>query len=59
MTEPKAKYNERRGYNTTLKIEMMKRIRVLAAQLDKRQNDLIEEAIEDLLNKYKMKKDRQ
>ena len=32
--------------------ELMKEIRVLSAQQVKRQNDLIEEAIKDLLKKY-------
>lgn len=43
---------ERKSYNTTLKTDLMRKLRVLAAQIDKRQNDLLEEAIEDLLNKY-------
>jgi hypothetical protein len=40
-------------YNTTLNTYLIKEIRILAAQLDKRQNDLLEEAIDDLLKKYK------
>ena len=40
-------------YNTTLDAELIKEIKVLAARLDKRQNDLLEEAIQDLLKKYK------
>jgi hypothetical protein len=32
---------------------LLKEIKVLAAQLDVRQNDLLEEAIDDLLKKYK------
>jgi len=47
--------DDRKGYNTTLKVDLIRSLRVLAAQLDKRQNDLIEEAIEDLLKKYKKK----
>ncbi|MGD9045832.1 MAG: hypothetical protein PVG06_19120 [Desulfobacterales bacterium] len=43
---------KRKIYNTTLDSELPKRIRILAAQLGKRQNDLLEEAIQDLLNKY-------
>lgn len=39
-------------YNTTLDIDLIKQIKVLAAQLEKRQNDLLEEAIQDLLKKY-------
>ena len=40
-------------YNTTLDADLTKEIRILAAQLDKRQNELLEEAIQDLLEKYK------
>jgi predicted transcriptional regulator len=46
---------ERKSYNTTLRVDLLKQLRILAAQLDKRQNDLIEEAIQDLLNKYEKK----
>ena len=42
----------RKMYNTTLDSELIRRIKVLAAQQEKRQNDLLEEAIEDLLKKY-------
>ena len=43
---------DRKTYNTTLKIDLIKRLKILAAETDKRQNDLLEEAIEDLLKKY-------
>ena len=43
----------RKSYNTTLRADLMKKLRVLAAEEEKRQNDLLEEAIEDLLKKYK------
>jgi hypothetical protein len=43
---------KRKIYNTTLDSELTKRIRILAAQLGKRQNELLEEAIQDLLKKY-------
>lgn len=43
----------RKMYNTTLDVDLMKEIKILAAQLDLRQNDLIEEAIQDLIEKYK------
>jgi len=43
---------ERKSYNTTLRTDHMKRLRILAAQLERRQNDLLEEAIQDLLLKY-------
>jgi hypothetical protein len=42
---------KRRIYNTTLDSKLTKEIRILAARLGKRQNDLIEEAIKDLLKK--------
>ncbi len=45
----------RKSYNTTLRTDLVKRLRILAAQLDRRQNDLLEEAIQDLLKKYKKK----
>ena len=32
--------------------ELIKNLRILAAKQDKRQNDLLEEAIQDLLKKY-------
>ena len=42
----------RKSYNTTMRPDLMKRLRVLAAELERRQNDLLEEAIQDLLKKY-------
>ena len=39
-------------YNTTLDADLIRQIKILAAQQEKRQNDLLEEAIEDLLKKY-------
>ena len=42
-------------YNTTIDADLIRQIKILAAQLEKRQNDLIEEAIEDLLKKYEIK----
>jgi predicted transcriptional regulator len=45
--------SKRRMYNTTLDADLIREIKILAAQLDKRQNDLLEEAIEDLLEKYR------
>ena len=41
--------------NTTLDTDLTKKLRILAAQLEKRQNDLLEEAIQDLIEKYKYK----
>jgi hypothetical protein len=45
---------KRKMYNTTLDSDLIRQIKILAAQLEKRQNDLLEEAIKDLLRKYKM-----
>lgn len=44
--------NKRKMYNTTLDADLIRQIKILAAQLEKRQNDLLEEAIKDLLQKY-------
>lgn len=44
---------KRRTYCTNLDAELMREIRVLSALQVKRQNDLLEEAIKDLLKKYK------
>jgi len=49
--------NNRKMYNTTLDSDLIREIKILAAQLEKRQNDLLEEAIQDLLNKYQRKVD--
>lgn len=46
---------ERKMYNTTLDKDLIRKLKVLAAQTDKRQNDLLEEAIQDLLKKYGQK----
>ena len=43
---------KRKIYSTALDSELTRRIKILAAQLGKRQNDLLEEAIQDLLKKY-------
>jgi predicted transcriptional regulator len=45
----------RKSYNTTLSADLMRKLRILAAEQEKRQNDLLEEAIQDLLKKYKKK----
>jgi len=45
--------SKRKMYNTTLDVDLLREIKILAAQLDLRQNDLIEEAIQDLIEKYK------
>jgi hypothetical protein len=45
--------SKRKMYNTTIDADLIREIKILAARLDKRQNDLLEEAIQDLLEKYK------
>jgi hypothetical protein len=47
-----ANSGKRKMYNTTLDSDLIRKIKILAAQLEKRQNDLLEEAIKDLLKKY-------
>jgi hypothetical protein len=47
---------KRKMYNTTLDVDLIRQIKILAAQLEKRQNDLLEEAIKDLLKKYGSRK---
>jgi hypothetical protein len=42
----------RKMYNTTLDVDLLRELKILAAQLDLRQNDLIEEAIRDIIEKY-------
>ena len=39
-------------YNTTFDSVLLKKLRVLAAEKEKRHNDLLEEAIVDILKKY-------
>lgn len=43
---------KRTHYNTTLEIDLLKKLKFLAVEVNSRQNDLLEEAIQDLLNKY-------
>jgi hypothetical protein len=43
----------RKMYSTNLDVDLLKEIKILAAQLDLRQNDFLEEAIRDLIEKYK------
>jgi len=40
-------------YNTTLDADLLKQLKFLAVEKNKRHNDLLEEAIRDLLKKYK------
>ena len=48
----KMKKKQRVPYNNIFDAELIKNLKILAAKLDKRQNDLLEEAIQDLLKKY-------
>ena len=43
---------KRTFYNTTLDVGLLKALKILAVEKNKRQNDLLEEAIKDLLKKY-------
>ncbi len=45
----------RKNIATTLDEELYKKIKVLAIELDKNANDLIEEGMEYVLNKYENK----
>jgi hypothetical protein len=45
----------RKNYNTTLRIELIEKLKLLAVEKDSRVNDLLEEAIRDLLGKYAKK----
>ena len=44
---------KRKMYNTTLDADLTRELKILAAQEGLRQNDLLEEAIQDLIKKYK------
>ncbi|NIQ91855.1 MAG: ribbon-helix-helix domain-containing protein [Deltaproteobacteria bacterium] len=46
---------KRKMYNTTLDVDLVRELKILAAKLDLRQNDLMEEAIQDLIKKYEHK----
>jgi len=43
---------ERKNYNTKLDVNLIKKLKFLSVDKDTRQNDLLEEAIQDLLKKY-------
>jgi len=45
----------RSPYNTTLDNSLLKQLKILSIEMNKRQNDLLEEAIKDLLAKYEKK----
>ena len=42
-------------YNTTFDLELLKQLKFLAIEEHRRHNDLLEEAIRDLLKKYEKK----
>ena len=42
----------RKNYNTTLRADLIRDLKILSAIMDRRANDLLEEAIQDLLKKY-------
>ena len=44
--------NKKVFFNTTVSESLIKEFKILAIQLSKRQNQLLEEAIQDLLKKY-------
>jgi hypothetical protein len=46
---------KRKNYNTTLRVDLIKGLKMLAVEKDARANDLLEEAIQDLLKKYEKK----
>ncbi|ADL12391.1 hypothetical protein [Acetohalobium arabaticum] len=46
----------RKNINTTLDEDLYKKIKVLAIELDKNANDLIEEGMEYIINKYENQK---
>jgi hypothetical protein len=46
---------KRKNYNTTLRVDLIKKLKMLAVEKDSRANDLLEEAIELLLKKYEDK----
>ena len=48
----KMKKKQRVPYNNIFDAELIKNLKILAAKQDKRQNDLLEEAIQDLIKKY-------
>ena len=41
-------------FNTTITEDLLKKFKILAINLSKRQNELLEEAIQDILKKYKI-----
>ena len=52
---PNIKKTEPKICNTTLIADLIEKLKLLAVEADTRVNDLLEEAIEDLLTKYENK----
>jgi predicted transcriptional regulator len=52
LKEDEKNMSKRKMYNNNLNPDLMRKIRILAAQLNLRQNDLLEEAIRNLIEKY-------
>lgn len=50
------KNDDRKNVNTTLSQSLYKELKMLAAKLDRPANDLLEEGMQHVLNKYKNKK---
>jgi hypothetical protein len=42
----------RKNYTTTLRQDIIKKLKMLAVEQDKRANDILEEAILDVIKKY-------
>ena len=49
------KKKSRIPYATTLDADLIRKLKILADSQDKRHNDLLEEAMQDLLKRYKVK----
>jgi hypothetical protein len=49
---------KRKNYNTTLRADLIRKLKILAVEQDVRANDLLEEAIQDLLKKYEKKPEK-
>ena len=42
---------KRKSFNTTIRLDLLRRLKMLAAEQDKRVNDILEELIEEHLKK--------
>lgn len=47
---------KRKNYNTTLRADLIKKLKILAVEKEVRANDLLEEALENLFDKYEKDK---